>query len=178
MFETWSFTLRLNRAPSDDELDALHEAGLDDSAPEGELLHVDRVAPSLLEAAWSAARDVAKVPGLRAVRAVRDDAVTARDIAQRLGRSYESVRLLAEGKRGPGGFPSPWIDTSAGRVWSWQEVSSWFQAHYPSTSATAQTSATDVQLRAADALIQLAATYAEAEHPLRERIAAVLLEVA
>lgn len=88
--DTWSFTLQLNRSPRDDELDALFEAGLDDSIPEGDLLHLDRKAPSLVDAAWSAARDVAKVPGLRAIRVVLDDAVTAREIAQRLGRTKAS----------------------------------------------------------------------------------------
>lgn len=174
---TWSFALQLNRAVGEDDFDALFEAGLDDAAPEGDLLHCDRESSSLLEAAWSAARDVAKVPGLRAVRVVWDDAVTLRDIAQRLGRTYESVRLLADGQRGPGGFPAPWVDTSAGRVWSWREVRAWLAAHYPDLAAGLD-SAADVQLRAADALIQLAATYAEAEQPDRERIAAALRQVA
>ncbi|MGH3489193.1 MAG: hypothetical protein ACRDP8_14940 [Actinopolymorphaceae bacterium] len=177
--ERWSFTLRLNRAPRDEELDALYEAGLDDAAPEGDLLHVVRQAQSLVDAAWTAAKDVAKVPGLSAVRVVWDDAVTARDIAQRLGRTYESVRLLADGKRGPGGFPSPWIDTSAGRVWAWREVIAWFTAQYPSQLIPAENEIpADLQLRAADAVIQLAATYAEAEDAVRERIAAVISEVA
>lgn len=175
--ETWSFTLRLNRAPGDDEFDAMFEAGLDDSAPEGLLLHCDRKAPSLLEAAWSAARDVAKVPGLLAVRVVWDDAVSLRDIAQRLGRTYESVRLFSDGQRGPGDFPAPWVATSTGRVWSWREVQNWLAEHYPDLAANHDTSS-DFQLRAADAAIQLAATYAEAGQADRERIAAVLRDVA
>lgn len=175
--DTWSFTLRLNRAPRDEEFDALFDSGLDDSAPEGDLLHCDRAAPSLIEAAWSAARDVAKVSGLLAVRVVWDDAVTLRDIAQRISRTYEGVRLLADGQRGPGGFPSPWVETSAGRVWSWREVLAWLTVHYPDL-APEHDARGDVQLRAADALIQLAATYAEAGQDDRERIAAVLDEVA
>jgi hypothetical protein len=63
----WSFTLRLNRAPTDDEVDALYEAGLDDTGIAGETLTVDREADSLLRAIASAAADVRAVPGLRAV---------------------------------------------------------------------------------------------------------------
>lgn len=173
--DTWSFTLQLNRSPRDDELDALFEAGLDDSIPEGDLLHLDRKAPSLVDAAWSAARDVAEVPGLRAIRVVLDDAVTAREIAQRLGRTYESIRLLAEGERGPGNFPSPWVDSSAGRVWSWREVFTWFATYYPEEVADlAAESDLDIQLRAADAIVRVAAAYADAEAGIRERMTAAL----
>lgn len=32
--KTWNFQLRLNRAPTDDEVEALYEAGLDDAGVE------------------------------------------------------------------------------------------------------------------------------------------------
>ena len=57
-----------------------------------------------------------------------DDLVTLSGIASRVGRTHESVRLLAAGKRGPGTFP-----VAAGklegktRVWRWHEVVSWFE---------------------------------------------------
>jgi hypothetical protein len=38
---------------------------------------------------------------------VDQDLVSVRDIAQRVGRTRESVRLLVDGKRGPGNFPPP-----------------------------------------------------------------------
>lgn len=172
---TWSFTLRLNRAPTDDELDALYEAGLDDAAPEGDLLHVDRDSETLVEAAWSAARQVSAVPELFAVRLERGDATTLRDIAQRLDRTYESVRLLAEGKRGPGEFPAPRLDTSAGRVWSWDDVAGWVGTNYPDLGVEA--AADDHRIRAADAVIRLAASLLEASEADRRRITAVLREV-
>jgi hypothetical protein len=37
------------------------------------------------------------------------------------------VRLLAEGRRGPGGFPQPisWVDART-RLWHWSDVANWF----------------------------------------------------
>lgn len=57
------------------------------------------------------------------------DLVSMKDIADRTGRTYESVRLLATGKRGPGGFPVP---ESAGQwaLYSWTLVSDWFAEHF------------------------------------------------
>ena len=50
------------------------------------------------------------------------------DAAQRLGgRTAESLRLLAEGKRGPGGFPLPIADTGKVRVYSWTEITQWLR---------------------------------------------------
>lgn len=173
---TWSFTLRLNRAPTDDELDALFDAGLDDSAPEADLLHIDRTAETLLDAAWSAARQVTAIQGLWALRIERDDAVTLRDIAQRLNRTYESARLLAEGSRGPGNFPAPLLSTTAGRIWSWPDVAGWVKTYYPDLRTEVTSDAQ--RARAADAMIQLAASYREASAADRRRMAAVLDEVA
>ncbi|MFB9726890.1 hypothetical protein [Haloechinothrix salitolerans] len=41
--------------------------------------------------------------GLAVVGLHTDDLVSLKEIAQRTGRSYEGVRLLATGRRGPGG---------------------------------------------------------------------------
>lgn len=108
--QTWNFQLRLNRAPTDDEVDALYEAGLDDAAVETEplgLVDLDREATTLLAAITSAIRQIESVPGLRVVGLGDSGVVTLREIADRLGRTYEAVRLYSEGRRGPGGFPSP-----------------------------------------------------------------------
>ena len=49
------------------------------------------------------------------------------DIARRVGRTRESVRLLVDGKRGPGGFPAPLGVVGEGiRVWPWSVVLEWF----------------------------------------------------
>jgi hypothetical protein len=74
----------------------------------------------------SVVQQIRTVPGLRAVGVETQDAVTLTDAAQRLGRrTAESLRLLAEGKRGPGGFPTPIVDTGKLRVYSFAEITTW-----------------------------------------------------
>lgn len=108
---TYEFTLRLNREVSEDEIEALYEAGCDDAGfetgPHGTLAQFDREAPSLVEAILSAVRDVDMVEGLRAVGLACEDLVSLRDIAERLGKSREAVRTWARGLRGPKVFPTP-----------------------------------------------------------------------
>jgi len=68
------------------------------------------------------------VPTAQALR-VDQDLVNINDIAERIGRSRESVRLLADGKRGPGTFPAPIGVVGDGiRVWPWAVVLEWFQS--------------------------------------------------
>lgn len=58
---------------------------------------------------------------------VDQDLVSIPDVADRVGRSRESIRLLVEGKRGPGGFPAPLGIVGDGiRVWPWSSVAEWF----------------------------------------------------
>jgi hypothetical protein len=80
-------------------------------------------------ALWSVIADIERaVAGCRVAR-VDDDLVATTDIAARTGRSRESVRLLAEGRRGDGDFPAPVGYLSGGvRVWTWASVNRWFQA--------------------------------------------------
>ncbi len=125
------FTLVLQGNPESDEtIDALFEAGCDD-ATFGTVDNVGyadfvREAPSFGEAVRSAIRGVESVPGLRVVRIEPDDLVTMAEIAERMGRSRESVRLLIQGARGPGGFPAPASHLKAkSRLWRWSEVSAW-----------------------------------------------------
>ena len=55
------------------------------------------------------------------------DLVAIPDIAVRTNRSRESVRLLVDGKRGPGGFPGPIGTVGDGiRIWPWASVLQWF----------------------------------------------------
>jgi hypothetical protein len=125
---TWNFQLRLNREPTEDEFDALYEVGLSDAGFEGTLVDVDREATTLLQAVASVAAQLRTVPGLRAVGVATHDAVTLADAAQRLGRrTAESLRLLAEGRRGPGGFPHPIVDTGKLRVYSFAEITTWLR---------------------------------------------------
>lgn len=128
MTTIWNFQLRLNREPTEEELDALFEAGLSDAGFEGSLVDVDRAAATLLDAVRSVAVQIRTVPGLRAIGIETQDAVTLSDAAQRLGRrTAESLRLLAEGKRGPGEFPRPLVDTGKVRVFSWAEIVTWLR---------------------------------------------------
>jgi hypothetical protein len=148
----WNFQLRLNREPTEDEFEALCEAGLSDAGIEGTLVDVDRAASDLLTAVASAVEDIRRVPGLRAIAVEHDDAVTLSDAAQRLDwRTAESMRLLAEGKRGPGGFPLPIADTGKVRVYSWAEITEWLRTALGEDAPEA-----DPELALADRALRLA----------------------
>lgn len=128
---THTFVLRLNRVPTDDEVDAIYEAGADDAAvitgsDIGGLVEFDREAQSWAHAIGTAIRDIESVEGLRVVGAGQVDEVTLIDIARRVGRSREAVRLWVTGKRGPGNFPTPgWVSPSGERFWSWPVAARW-----------------------------------------------------
>jgi hypothetical protein len=134
---TFTFTLLVDHELGDDELESLFERA-DDVTPElgrgRTLLGFDRAAESLAAALVSALVDVEAV-GLTARGLQSDDMVTLKEIAARTGRSYESARLLAAGRRGPGGFPAP-LSADGWAIYSWSEVRSWFQQHLPSSLAT------------------------------------------
>lgn len=112
-------------------LGAWFEAGCDD-ATFGEIdgvgyADLSRTARSMSQAILSAIADVERaVPAARVIRVEPDELVSASDIAARLHRTRESVRLLIAGERGPGGFPAPVSHLrSRGRIWRWAEVSRW-----------------------------------------------------
>lgn len=86
-----------------------------------------RQAKSLRQAVRSAMRDVRRaLPGAQYVRVEPDELVSAADIAMRLDRSRESVRLWIQGDRGPGGFPAPVAHVrSRSPRWRWTEVTDW-----------------------------------------------------
>jgi hypothetical protein len=136
--KTYSFTLQLE-GPSvfdPDVLEALIAAGCDDGLF-GESGGVEKVdferesAGTLAEAVIEAIAQVeSAVPGLRVTRMDPEELVGVSDIAARVGRSRESVRLLAEGKRRSGGvpFPEPVARVGANRpLWHWSEVAAWFE---------------------------------------------------
>lgn len=135
--ETYTFTLVLDgpRSIDEDLEDRLYEAGCDDallSLSNGVLcLDFDREAASLSEAILSAVLNVEDADvEATVVRVEPDDLVTASEIASRTGRSRESIRLLAMGRRGAGGFPAPVRGVkSHARHWRWAEVASWLAEH-------------------------------------------------
>ena len=113
------FTLIVDGPDLQDDMfiDRLFEAGCDDAAigrSDGiQYVDFDREAASLDEAVLSAVRDVEHVDGVSVVRVADAGLVSMTDIASRIGRTRESVRLLITGARGPGGFPAPVTDPPA-----------------------------------------------------------------
>lgn len=116
-----------------DNLDALFLAGCDDATAGriGDVQYLDfdrEAAGGFGEAATSAVRDVeSAIPGARVIQLEPDDLVTMVEIAQRTGRTRQSIDLLVRGERGPGGFPVPATHfRERQRMWRWLEVASWF----------------------------------------------------
>lgn len=148
------FTLVLDRTPTEDELDALYEAGLDDTTPEfgprlAPMLHMHRDADSLASAIISAVSQ-AESAGFAVVGVRTENLVTLKTIGARTGRTYEAVRRLANGDRGPGGFPTP-MSGDGYALYSWTEVARWFAEHYGIPDSTTQY---DRIIAAADHLVR------------------------
>jgi hypothetical protein len=127
------FTIVLDRSPTDEELDMLMDAGCDDAVFGVEhdlpIAEFDREAATLADAIADAVRDI-EAGGLRAVRVLDEDLLTLADIADRIGRSRESVRRYATGARGGGDFPPPANPTREGTVfYRWSEVAPWLRDH-------------------------------------------------
>lgn len=128
------FTLIVEGADlqAEDHLDALFAAGCDDATVgrigTTQYLDFDREAPTLADAVFEATAAVeAAVREARVVHVEPDDLVTMAEIAERTGRTRESVRLLINGTRGPGGFPAPATHfKQRNRMWQWHEVAAWF----------------------------------------------------
>jgi hypothetical protein len=134
---TFGIAFRVPGADSlEDYLDALAAAGTDDAgfmgpAVDGTFLaEFDREAPTFESAVATAIEDLlGAVPGLQVLRVTPDDLVTVSAIADRTGRSDESIRLLLRGERGPGDFP-PAVGriNEKTQIWRWAEVADWFEA--------------------------------------------------
>ncbi|MCL2780480.1 MAG: hypothetical protein FWD74_03145 [Actinomycetia bacterium] len=159
------FTAYLDREPDDDELDALFEAGLDDATPEFGggvgMLHVAREAARLDDAIVTVV-DNAETAGFRVVAVEDEDIVSLKTIAARTGRTYQSVRSLATGQRGPGGFPIA-ISGDGWSLYSWTAVADWFARHYGNNLAVDDRIRT---LAAADHLLRARALVPNLEHLL------------
>ena len=132
----YEFTLLIDGPDlqSEEHLNALFESGCDDAlfGNRDSVQYADftREATSFSAAISSAIKDIeSAVPGARVLRVEPEDFVTLTAIALRVNRSREGIRLLAEGKRGPGGFPAAvsWIDART-RIWRWPDVAVWFNS--------------------------------------------------
>jgi hypothetical protein len=136
----WTFRLTLaGIALTDEELDALFEAGCDDATfsleRDGTVLgFFDRDADTQEDAVLSAIDNVESADiGARVLRVTQDDDwITASEIAERVRRTRQSIGLLIRGDRGPGGFPAA-VARHASRnpLWSWAEVEAWFERYEP-----------------------------------------------
>ena len=128
----YEFTLFIRADLSDDEtVGRLMAAGIDDASFGGGgdwgTIDFTRDAPDLAIALGTAIAQVeAALPGT-VVAVEPAELVTMTTIAERLGRSYESVRLLAAGQRGDGNFPKPAdIPNIYGvKMWRWGEILLW-----------------------------------------------------
>ncbi len=150
MTTQYEFTLVVDRDPTG-LAEQLFEVGQGDYVPEGPnppLVHVLQEAATLPAAITSAVHAIEST-GLAAVGLKSDDLVSVREIAARLDRTYESVRLLACGHRGPGGFPIPLSD-GQWALYSWADVADWFATHY----GTARPSDWDREVAAANHVIR------------------------
>ncbi|GAA4315073.1 hypothetical protein ACFQY7_34190 [Actinomadura luteofluorescens] len=65
-------------------------------------------------------------PGVHVLRVEADPLLTIRDIAERVGRSLDSVRHAITGARGATGFPSSEMSTAGHRLWRWSKVAAWY----------------------------------------------------
>jgi hypothetical protein len=121
---------------SEDALDSFYESGAADAtigrSSEVFFASFSREAEDFLEAVISAIQTMEGAGvGATVVRVEPDELVTIADIARRMGRTNESIRLLILGERGPGGFPAPSTRIGSGRsrVWRWADVAEWFERY-------------------------------------------------
>ncbi len=132
----WTFSLVLDgiNVDDDDIYEAIYEATDSDVSPglvDGvTIAEVTRRSPSFKKAVLSVIAELQEaLPGLQVLEIEPEDMVSLDEIASRLGRTHESVRLLSQGGRGPGGFPTPAAQIGRSGLWHWSEVSSWLESH-------------------------------------------------
>jgi hypothetical protein len=159
-----SFTLFVEGldVSSDAHVDALHEAGCDDAtfgARDGTAYAIfDRETESFSDALRGAIDDLLRaLPQAQIVRIEPDDLVTMATIARRCGRTRESIRLLANEDRGPGGFPPPvaYVDERT-RLWHWPDVARWLNEH--------RKAAIEIDAEAADLVAAMNAAFDLRDH--------------
>lgn len=130
----FNFTLALDVSGlSESQINALYRTVPDSTASErNERAYVglDRDAPDFATAVVSAIEDVERaLPDVRVLALEPEDLVSQADIAQRRGRSRESISQLVKGERGPGNFPQPRYFVADRGLWRWRDVEKWFDAY-------------------------------------------------
>ncbi|MEV0950887.1 hypothetical protein [Promicromonospora sp. NPDC050249] len=129
----FEFSLVLDCDPDDVQTEAIagnvpSVTGLEGGGPVS-LAHVAVDAADFATAVTSTVQQI-EAFGVFVVGLQTDDLISIKEIATRTGRTRESVRLLAAGKRGPGGFPSP-VSPEPWALYSWTEVGGWFSERFP-----------------------------------------------
>ena len=125
------FTLRIRGLdPEGHTIRAIEDAGFADSFMgvdrngDGGTLEIERDgdATTLIRDAITAL----EATGVTVVGIATPAMVTAAEIAERVGRTRQSIHQLATGVRGRGGFPDPINPGSRHQLWVWPEVAEWF----------------------------------------------------
>ena len=133
MIESFTFHLVVSGfdIASDDDVNALEWSAADMyPAQQGSLVTLSAVATRRVKSApdfvRASVRRLGRVLPRVSVLSLDQDLVAATDIANRIERSREVVRLWSMGERGPGGFPTPLGTVNGGRrVWDWASVNEW-----------------------------------------------------
>lgn len=138
----YTFTVVLDRVPTDDEIEAgmrtpTGVSGIDCDPPAA-TMSVDE-ATSWADAFVKGVAEVQEL-GVRVIEFVHDTDdhyVSEDELAARFGLSEQHVLELATGVVGPGGFP-PRVqddDGSPMAYWYWGPVREWFRQHFGSDMA-------------------------------------------
>ena len=133
-----AFNLRIRGIdPEGSKIHALESAGFDDSlllldnSGDGGNLEIERAGDPLTvirEAIAAAERAGVQVIGIETPALV-----SCSEIAERVGRTRQSISQLVSGTRGPGNFPDPINLGARHQMWVWPEVAKWFDLPYDET---------------------------------------------
>lgn len=130
----FAFTLRLSASSlGDEEIKTLYSHVPDCIHAERDgrvYVAFGRAAETFADAVVAAIEDVERaLPGTQVLELEPEELLFASDIAERTGRTRESIRLLIEGRRGPGAFPPPAHVVGDHKLWRWKDVAAWFSAY-------------------------------------------------
>lgn len=126
----YDFTLVVNEISEQNEeaVNLLFKNGCNDSfityGKDGCYIEFTRKSSSALSAITSAIKNVNKA-GFRVNRIEPGDYVTEPEIRRRLNMTREYIRLIINGKRGPGSFPSPISGVKNNLIYRWGEICEW-----------------------------------------------------